>query len=147
MYAIDVRTPLTYKRSRAAGSPARRAHPGPSSHAMKSEILCFDQMLVNVRLASTRLSGSRRAQRPREVNALTVKRLRSWTQLSQPEFARLLGVELSTLRNWEQGRREPTGPARALLCAICNDPENVLRALGNGATPRGAAARRREALA
>ncbi len=114
---------------------------------MKSEIVCFDQMLANVRLASTRVSGSRRVQRPGEVNALTVKRLRGWTQLSQPEFARLLGVELSTLRNWEQGRREPTGPARALLRAICNDPEHVLRALGSAATSRGPAPRRREAIA
>jgi hypothetical protein len=57
--------------------------------------------------------------------------LRTRTRLSQPEFAALLGVEVSTLRNWEQGRREPTGPAKALLRAIRNDPENVLRALSN----------------
>jgi putative transcriptional regulator len=114
---------------------------------MKSEIVWFDQMLANVRLASARVGGSRRAGRAPEVNALTVKRLRGWTQLSQPEFARLLGVELSTLRNWEQGRREPTGPARALLRAICNDPENVLRALGTSGARRGPPLRRREAAA
>jgi putative transcriptional regulator len=104
---------------------------------MKSEILCFDQMLVNVRLASARGRQARRNARVAQINALTVKRLRSCTRLSQPEFARLLGVELSTLRNWEQGRREPAGPARALLRAICNDPEHVLAAL------RTASARRR----
>jgi putative transcriptional regulator len=112
---------------------------------MKSEIFCFDQMLANVRLAS--VAGSRRASASQEVNALTVKRLRSWTRLSQPEFARLLGVELSTLRNWEQGRREPTGPARALLRAISNDPEHVLRALGSGGARRPAALRRRQVAA
>jgi putative transcriptional regulator len=58
--------------------------------------------------------------------------LRSRTRLSQREFATLLGVEVSTLRNREQGRRIPTGPARALLRAIQNDPENVLRALAAG---------------
>ncbi|HYX74453.1 MAG TPA: helix-turn-helix domain-containing protein [Steroidobacteraceae bacterium] len=114
---------------------------------MKSEIVCFDQMLANVRLASARVGASRRAAAMQEVNALTVKRLRGWTRLSQPEFARLLGVELGTLRNWEQGRREPTGPARALLRAICNDPEHVLRALGSRGSRRAAALRRRQAAA
>ena len=147
MYAIDVRTPLTYKSSRAVASPGRRLNPGSVSHAMKSELVCFDQMLANVRLASARVGGSRRAPATQEVNALTVKRIRGWTRLSQPEFARLLGVELSTLRNWEQGRREPTGPARALLRAICNDPENVLRALGSRGSRRGAALRRRQVAA
>jgi putative transcriptional regulator len=113
---------------------------------MKNEMRRFDQMLANVREASTRAGGTRRLAQPGEINALTVKRLRGWTQLSQPEFARLLGVELGTLRNWEQGRREPTGPARALLRAICNDPENVLRALRSAGVRR-TALRRREAAA
>ena len=114
---------------------------------MKSEILRFDELLANVRQASTRAGGARRSSRPDEINALTVKRLRGWTRLSQPEFARLLGVELGTLRNWEQGRREPTGPARALLRAICNDPEHVLRALRSADTRRRTALRRREVAA
>ena len=114
---------------------------------MKSEILGFDELLAHVRQASARAGSTRRAARSNEINALTVKRLRGWTRLSQPEFARLLGVELSTLRNWEQGRREPTGPARALLRAICNDPEHVLRALGSGGARRAAALRRRQVAA
>jgi putative transcriptional regulator len=113
---------------------------------MKSEILGCNQMLAKVREASARAGSTRRPARANEINALTVKRLRSWTQLSQPEFAQLLGVELSTLRNWEQGRREPTGPARALLRAISNDPQHVLRALGS-TERRGAPPRRREAAA
>jgi putative transcriptional regulator len=114
---------------------------------MKSEIVCFNLMLASVRQMSARARSRRRPTRPDEIDALTIKRLRAWTQLSQPEFARLLGVELSTLRNWEQGRREPTGPARALLWAICSDPEPVLRALGSSGTRRAGAVRRREAAA
>jgi putative transcriptional regulator len=49
-------------------------------------------------------------------------------KLSQPKFANLIGVEVSTLRNWEQGRREPTGPARVLIQAIEKDPEHVIKA-------------------
>lgn len=146
MYAIDVRKPLTYKNHPAASSE-RAAHPGPPTYAMKSEIVCFNLMLANVRQVSARARSRRRPTRPDEIDALTIKRLRAWTQLSQPEFARLLGVELSTLRNWEQGRREPTGPARALLWAICSDPEPVLRALGSSGTRRAGAVRRREAAA
>jgi putative transcriptional regulator len=41
----------------------------------------------------------------------------------------LINVQIGTLRNWEQGRREPTGPAKALLRAIKRDPEHVLAAL------------------
>jgi putative transcriptional regulator len=114
---------------------------------MKSEIIRFDALLANLRHATTRPGSTRRGARPSEINALTVKRLRGWTRLSQPEFARLLGVELSTLRNWEQGRREPTGPARALLRAICNDPENVLRALRSAGARRAPVVRRRQVAA
>lgn len=57
-----------------------------------------------------------------------IKELRTRTKLSQPQFAALLRVERSTLRNWEQGRREPTWPANAFLDAIRKDLQNVLMA-------------------
>jgi putative transcriptional regulator len=58
-----------------------------------------------------------------------IKALRKSTKLNQATFATLLHVDLGTLRNWEQGRREPTGPAKALLYAIKKDPVHVLKAL------------------
>lgn len=99
---------------------------------MKKKTL-FEQLLARVRRSAGIAHGRRPAARALAFNALAVKKLRGRTRLSQPEFAVLLGVELSTLRNWEQGRREPTGPARALLRAISNDPENVIRALARAA--------------
>ncbi|HEY7963923.1 MAG TPA: helix-turn-helix domain-containing protein [Steroidobacteraceae bacterium] len=93
----------------------------------------FEELLVTVRQATETRRGTRNSARPFPINALTIKELRGWTKLSQPEFAALLGVELGTLRNWEQGRREPAGPARALLRAIRNDPANVIRALRRAA--------------
>ncbi len=89
----------------------------------------FEELLKSARQAGDIARGKRAPSRTFEVGAATIKELRSRTNLSQPDFAMLLGVEVSTLRNWEQGRREPTGPAKALLRAIRNDPENVLRAL------------------
>jgi putative transcriptional regulator len=50
--------------------------------------------------------------------------------LSQTEFARWFGISPGTLRNWEQGRRVPEGPARVLLKVIEREPEAVRRALG-----------------
>ena len=60
-----------------------------------------------------------------------MRSIRALTGLSQARFAELLGIELATLRNWEQGRRQPTGPARALLRAIRNNPIEVIRALSD----------------
>jgi DNA-binding transcriptional regulator YiaG len=60
---------------------------------------------------------------------LDVRQVRALTGLSQSKFAELLSIEVSTLRNWEQGRRAPTGPARALLRAIGNNPVAVIKAL------------------
>lgn len=60
---------------------------------------------------------------------LDVRAIRALTGLSQVKFAELLSIEVATLRNWEQGRREPTGAARALLRAIRNEPVAVIRAL------------------
>ena len=55
--------------------------------------------------------------------------LRRFVGLTQQQFADVLGISVHTLRNWEQGRRGPTGPARALLRAIRNNPIEVIKAL------------------
>ncbi len=75
------------------------------------------------------LSGARAPSREFHVDATSIKALRASLELSQAKFAALLSVDLGTLRNWEQGRRDPTGPAKALLRAIRNDPKGVLSAL------------------
>lgn len=49
--------------------------------------------------------------------------------LSQRVFSKLVGVSVKTLQNWEQGRRQPSGPAVVLLTVLIVDPEAVLRAL------------------
>lgn len=66
---------------------------------------------------------------PRDEQHVDVRAVRALTGLSQAKFAELLGIQLATLRNWEQARRAPTGPARALLRAIRNNPVEVVKAL------------------
>jgi len=50
---------------------------------------------------------------------------RAGTGLSQAQFARLIGVSLRTLQEWEQGRKRPSGPASALLRIVASNPEVV----------------------
>jgi putative transcriptional regulator len=62
-----------------------------------------------------------------------VAAIRNRTGLSQAAFARQIGVPVATLRNWEQGRRRPDGPARVLLALLAKDPEIVKRTLSEAA--------------
>ena len=57
-----------------------------------------------------------------------VARARAKLRLSQTKFASLLGISTATLRNWEQGRRRPTGPAKVLLKVATLHPKAVLDA-------------------
>lgn len=60
--------------------------------------------------------------------AADVSAIRKTLGLSQPEFARFMGVSVATLRNWEQERREPQGPARSLLLVAKKQPAAVIKA-------------------
>ncbi|CAN5229248.1 helix-turn-helix domain-containing protein [soil metagenome] len=62
-----------------------------------------------------------------------VRDLRQRAQLTQMEFAARLGVPVETIRNWEQGKRMPRGPARALLAVIAHAPDTVFAALAPSA--------------
>src|SRR5689334_11847415 len=64
-----------------------------------------------------------------------VRDLRRRAQLTQIEFAARLGVPVETIRNWEQGKRAPRGPARALLAVIAHAPETVFAALATEGEP------------
>jgi putative transcriptional regulator len=66
---------------------------------------------------------------PAEAALPGVRDLRRRAQLTQTEFAAKLGVPVETIRNWEQGKRAPRGPARALLAVIARAPDTVFAAL------------------
>ena len=66
---------------------------------------------------------------PMEAGTTMVRDLRRRARLTQQEFAAKLGVPVETIRNWEQGKRHPRGPARALLAVIAHAPEMVFAAL------------------
>ena len=66
---------------------------------------------------------------PEPVPAPAVRDLRRRAHLTQQEFAARLGVPVETIRNWEQGKRMPRGPARALLALIAHAPDVVFATL------------------
>lgn len=71
-------------------------------------------------------SGKSAGRKPRvKVPPVNVVALRAKTGLSQFEFAQSIGLAKGTLLNWEQGRREPTGPAQVLLAILAKKPSLV----------------------
>ena len=64
-----------------------------------------------------------------EVPDVDVKAARAALKMSQNDFASFFGISARTLENWEQGHRQPTGPARTLLYLIAKNPAGVRKAL------------------
>jgi putative transcriptional regulator len=90
----------------------------------------FQNLLQGVRELSAALKGDRRGvARVDRITPDSVASIRVRLRLSQTEFARAFGISAGTLRNWEQGRRQPTGPARLLLRVAAKRPKAVLEAL------------------
>ncbi len=91
----------------------------------------FNQLLEGVVQADRIMSGKAKPARTTKFDSPQVKMIRDKTGLSQSQFARVVGVSKRTLENWEQGRRQPTGPARALLMIVDADPAHALKTLNS----------------
>jgi putative transcriptional regulator len=85
---------------------------------MPADVMPADEMPVDVMPTDALPAGP-----------VEVRDLRRRAHLTQLEFAAKLGVPVETIRNWEQGKRMPRGPARALLTAIAHAPDAVFAAL------------------
>jgi putative transcriptional regulator len=94
---------------------------------MKQEL--FEELIESVREGGAILRGQKKPSRSFEMDAPDVRRIRKNYNLSQHEFAALLGISVGTLRNWEQGRRLPEGPARVLLRVAERQPEALWKAV------------------
>jgi putative transcriptional regulator len=91
----------------------------------------FAELIKSASQAVEIVRGDRKPSRTFEISSDIVREIRKSTGLSQERFAGLFHISVGTLRNWEQGRRRPDGPAAALLTAIKNDPEHVVAALNS----------------
>jgi len=89
----------------------------------------FNNLVTGIKQAGKIRRGEIRPGRVFEFDPLDIKNIRFRLKKSQSEFAMMIGVSVSTLQNWEQGRRRPEGPARALLKIAAEKPEVVIEAL------------------
>ena len=90
----------------------------------------FQELLESVRDGGAYLRGNRKGVvRTDRISPQSVAAIRAKLKLSQAQFARAFGISLDTLQNWEQGRRQPTGPAKVLLRVAERHPEAVLEAV------------------
>ena len=89
----------------------------------------FDDLAKSVRQAGRIRRKKMRPSRAMTFKPADVRAIRDSLGKSQPEFAMMIGVSVATLRNWEQGRRVPDGPAQALLRVAAQNPEAVAAAL------------------
>jgi len=88
----------------------------------------FKDLLNSTKEAKKILTKDVSPSRTFYIDEPDAKEIRAKFHLTQNEFARLLNISVATLRNWEQGRRRPEGPARVLLNVANSNPE-VLMAL------------------
>lgn len=91
----------------------------------------FDNLVESIKQAGKIRRGEMRPSRSFEFDPIDIKKIRLRLNKSQSEFAMMIGVSVSTLQNWEQGRRRPEGPARALLKIAAERPQSVIDALGS----------------
>lgn len=89
----------------------------------------FEELLASVEQADEIIKGNAEPARVTAFAEPEVIAIRNKTGLTQAHFARVVGVSKRTLENWEQGRRHPTGPARALLKILDADPEYAIKTL------------------
>ena len=90
----------------------------------------FDQLIDSVKQAGKIRRGEMQPSRTFTFDPSDIKAIRHRLGKSQAAFALMIGVSAATLQNWEQGRRHPEGPARALLKVASHNPEAVAEALG-----------------
>ncbi len=89
----------------------------------------FEKLAKSIKQAGQIRQGEKRPSRVFRFSVPDIKKTRNQLQMSQAEFAAMIGVSTRTLQNWEQGRRTPEGPAQALLRVAAKNPEAVLEAL------------------
>ena len=91
---------------------------------MREEL--FEELMESIKQGGAILRGEMKPSRVFEFDQPDVRSIRSHYRLSQAKFAGMLGISVSTLRNWEQGRRKPEGAARVLLRVAAQYPDAIL---------------------
>jgi len=89
----------------------------------------FQKLVESVKQMGSIMRDANVPHRRTVLSTVDVKSLRERLGLTQKQFSGMIGVSIKTLQNWEQGRREPEGPAKALLRVVEKEPQAVMSAL------------------
>ena len=89
----------------------------------------FEELIESIKEGADILQGKRKPSRVFSFPTPKVARLRRRLGASQTEFASMIHVSVGTIRNWEKGRRSPTGPAKALLLLVAAMPKQARKVL------------------
>ena len=91
----------------------------------------FAALIASVKQAGKIKRGELKGSRVFNLKPADIKAVRKKLNVSQSEFAMMIGVSLPTLQNWEQARPQPDGPAQALLKVAASNPKAVMEALAS----------------
>ena len=86
----------------------------------------FERLISSAKEAKEIMAGKKEPSRKFFIEEPNPKDIRTKLSLTQEKFATLMNISVHTLRNWEQGRRHPEGPARVLLNVVNNHPEVLM---------------------
>ena len=89
----------------------------------------FENLVESIKQMKAIRAGKMKPGRVFRYDPVEVRKIRRQFKQSQREFALMIGVSVDTLQNWEQSRRVPVGPARALLTVAAKNPKAVFEAL------------------
>lgn len=89
----------------------------------------FDELTNSLSHAIEMSQGRKKPNRIFEYDEIEITNIRKKLKMSQQELADLIGISKGTIENWEQGRRQPTGAARALLKILKTKPKIAISAL------------------
>ena len=89
----------------------------------------FEELLLSVKEAKDIMRGKKEPSRKFYIEKPDAKEIRKKLHLTQNQFASLMNISIHTLRNWEQGRRQPEGPAKVLLNVANNHPNILIEML------------------
>jgi putative transcriptional regulator len=87
----------------------------------------FDELVESVHEGSKILNNESKPSRRFEIKSNDIKIIRLKNNLSQDSFAKYIGISVETLKNWENGKRKPSGPANVLLSIAVNHPEVIFK--------------------
>jgi len=106
-----------------------QARPNPYARRLEEQVTDIPELTEQDFERAIPVRVRRRLMQGRIESGQDVVALRRFVGMTPAQFAQAMGISLRTLCNWEQGRRQPKGPALALLCVSARHPRFLRESL------------------